>query len=90
MLNSALVIKMLQNSSSERKKNFGPLIKRGTISSKERDMSSEKYILLDFTKYLSCKSVTKTLYQNKFLVNECIFKLVGHCESCRLSEISYA
>ena len=59
MLNSALVIKMLQNSSSERKKNFCPLIKRGTISSKERDMSSEKYILLDFTKYLSFTEVQK-------------------------------
>ena len=50
MLNSALVIEMLHNSFSESKKNFGRLIKRGTFSSKERDMSSEKYILLDFTK----------------------------------------
>ena len=33
------------------------------------------------------KSATKMLYQNKFLVSECIFKVVCHCESCRLSEI---
>ena len=36
------------------------------------------------------KSVTKMLYWNKFLVSECIFKLVCHCESCRLSEIRFA
>ena len=26
------------------------------------------------------KSATKMFYRNKFLVNECIFKLVFHCE----------
>ena len=36
------------------------------------------------------KSVTKTLYQNKFSVSECIFKLVCHCESCRWLEICCA
>ena len=84
--------------------------KARNILIKNRDMSSEKYTPLDFTKYLSfpevkrtakllmfrsyfskkgvCpKSVTKTLYRNKFLVSECIFRLVSHCESCRLSEI---
>ena len=49
--------------------------------------------LLMFRSYFSkkgvCpKSVTKTLYRNKFLVSECIFRLVCHCESCRLSEIA--
>ena len=85
--------------------------KARNILIKNRDMSSEKYTPLDFTKYLSfpevkrtakllmfrsyfskkgvCpKSVTKTLYRNKFLVSECIFRLVCHCESCRLSEIA--
>ena len=38
-------------------------------------------------KGVCCKSATKMLYQNKFLVSECIFKLACHCESCRLSEI---
>ena len=33
------------------------------------------------------KSVTKTLYRNKVLVSEWIFKLVCYCESCRLSEM---
>ena len=33
------------------------------------------------------KPVTKTLYWNKVLVSEWVFKLVCHCESCRLSEI---
>ena len=40
-------------------------------------------------KRVCSKSVTKTFYQNKFLVSECIFKLVCLCESCRLSEISF-
>ena len=49
--------------------------------------------LLMFRSYFSkkgvCpKSVTKTLYRNKFLVSECIFRLVCHCESCRSSEIA--
>ena len=35
------------------------------------------------------KSVTKMLYRNKFLVSECILKLVCHCESCRLLEIGF-
>ena len=30
------------------------------------------------------KSATKILYRKKFLVSEFIFKLVCHCESCRL------
>ena len=38
----------------------------------------------DFIKKGVCsKSVTKTLYRNKSLVSECIFKLVCHYESCR-------
>ena len=32
------------------------------------------------------KSVTKTLYRNKVLVREWIFKLVFHCETSKLSE----
>ena len=36
------------------------------------------------------KSVTKTLYRNRFLVSECILKLVCHLERCRLSNIGYA
>ena len=37
-------------------------------------------------KRVCSKSVTKKLYWNKFLVSECNFKIVCHCESCRLSE----
>ena len=33
------------------------------------------------------KSVTKALYRNNVLVSQCIFKLVCHYNSCRLSEI---
>ena len=38
------------------------------------------------------KSITKTLYRNKFLVSKYIFKLVCHYvrESCKLSEIDCA
>ena len=45
----------------------------------------------DFRKKAVCsKSVTKTLYRNKFLVSEYIFKLVYHCEGSRRSEICCA
>ena len=45
----------------------------------------------DFRKKENCsKTVTKTLYWNKILVSECIFKLICHCENCRRSEICYA
>ena len=38
----------------------------------------------DFRKKGGCsESVTKTLYQNKFLVSERIFKFVCYCGSCR-------
>ena len=40
-------------------------------------------------KGLCSKSTTKMLYQNKFLVSDCIFKLVGYCESCRSSEVGW-
>ena len=41
----------------------------------------------DFRKKGVCsKSFTETLYGNKILVSECIFKLVCHCENCRLSD----
>ena len=44
-----------------------------------------------FRKKENCsKTVTKTLYWNKILVSECIFKLICHCENCRRSEICYA
>ena len=33
------------------------------------------------------KPVTKSRYWNKFLLSECILKLICHCGSCRLSEI---
>ena len=43
---------------------------------------------LDVRKKGVCsKSVTKTLYRNKFLVSERILELVCQCESCRLSDI---
>ena len=32
------------------------------------------------------KSLTKMLCRKKFLVRECIFKFVCHCENCRLSD----
>ena len=39
----------------------------------------------DFRKEGVCsKSATKRLYRSKFLVSECIFKLVCHSESCKL------
>ena len=42
----------------------------------------------DFRKKgVCCKSVTKTLYGDKFLVREYIFKLVYHCDRSRWSEI---
>ena len=62
------------NSFSESKKNFGRLI----------DHISERG-------GVGFKPVTKTLYWSKFLViSECIFKLVCHCRSCRLSDIGCA
>ena len=36
------------------------------------------------------KTVTKTLYRNKFLVSKYIFKLTYHCEASRWSEICCA
>ena len=45
----------------------------------------------DFRKMGVCsKSVTKTLYGNKFLVSEYIFRLVYYCEGSRWSEICCA
>ena len=46
MLNGSLVVEMINSSFSERKK-------------KNRDIGSEKYILLDFTKYLIFSEVQK-------------------------------
>ena len=88
LLNSALVIEMANNYFSE-------AIKRGTFYSKKYILLDFiKYLIspkrkrtakllmfrLYFRKKDVCsKSVTKTLYQNKFLVSECIFKLVSYC-----------
>ena len=48
-------------------------------------------MVIDHWKKEVCfKFVTKTLYWNKYLVSEYIFKLVYHCESSRWSEISCA
>ena len=38
-------------------------------------------------KRVCSKSATEMFYGNKFLVSECIFKVVCHCENRRLSEI---
>ena len=51
MLNGSLVTEMENNSFSESNKNLGHSIKG--------DISSVKYILLDFTKYLSFSEVQK-------------------------------
>ena len=66
--------------------------KNRDIQIEKSDIEISDYIQKsDFRKKGVCsKSVTKTLYRNKFLVSECIFKLVYHCESCRLSEIGGA
>ena len=55
MLNGALTIEMVNNSFSESKNKFVCLIKQGMFQSKKqnRDMVSEKYILLAFAKYLN-------------------------------------
>ena len=72
---------------------------------KERNVLIEKIYILqiysttakllifrsDLRKKKVCsKSATEMLCRNKFLVIEFIFKLVCHCESCRLSEIGCA
>ena len=53
---------------------------------------SEKRNLLmfrsDFSRWgVRSKSIIKMPYGNQFLISQCIFKLVCHCESCRWSEI---
>ena len=101
MLNGALVIELVSNSFSESKKNFCRLIKWGVpkiySSTKFCKLSqlfrSAKLLMLksDFRKKgVYSKTVTKTLYRNKFLVSKYIFKLTYHCEASRWSEICCA
>ena len=58
MLNGAPVIKIVSNSLSESKKNFGRLIKLGTFLLKKNEIWAVKNIFrLDFIKYLSYSEV---------------------------------
>ena len=60
------------------------------LSFSEVQKKSKLMLRWDFRKKGVCfKSTTKTLYRNKFLVSECIFKLVCRCESC-ISDIGCA
>ena len=62
MLNGTLVTEMVNNSFSESKKNFGHLMsEKRSNQNKNRDMSSEKYNLLDSTKDLSFSEVQKII-----------------------------
>ena len=94
VLNGTLVTEMVNNSFTESKKNFCRLIKWGApkiyisttfcsvVSVILKCKRTAKLLMLksDFKKKGVCsKSVTKMLYENKFLVSEYISKLVYHC-----------
>ena len=56
---------------------------------KERNFYSKRYIWMVKKMFFSEKYIAKMFNLNKFLVSECIFKLVCFCESCTQSGICF-
>ena len=68
------MIEMVHNSHYESKNNF-PLLKRIVLMEKIWPVKKKSF------------SGKKMFFQKRFLVSECILKLVCFCESCKESEL---
>ena len=79
MFDGVFMVEMMNNSFYESKISFGRLIERERYNNKKKVCKVKK---MSFSgKY------TKMLILKKFLISECIFKLVCFCESCRGSGV---